>query len=125
MKFCKTYLNRSFELLKSLFKMMLLSFMTDPTVRSNATIFSHLLNNCVFVFQKKICQYHDFSERPGDFTLYRGFNDFKSIYIFKTKNNVLRILCCSFHFPENSVKWQLQPKNRYFFKNVWFQNSMK
>ena len=22
------------------------------------------------------------------------------------------------HFSENSVKWQIQPKNRYFFKNV-------
>ena len=24
------------------------------------------------------------------------------------------------HFTESSVKWQLQHKNRYFFKNLWF-----
>ena len=34
-------------------------------------------------------------------------------------------ICCNCHFTENSVKWQLQHKNRYFFKIVEILYSVK
>ena len=54
------------------------------------------------------------NESPVNFTFYRGIHKFLIPTIF-VKIMFYFILCNSFHFSENSVKWQQQPKNRYFF----------
>ena len=70
------------------------------------------------------------NESPGNFTFYRGIHEFSNPSIFE-KITVFCILCCNCHFTENSVKWQIQHKNRYFFKtnydncNVLLQRILK
>ena len=66
-----------------------------------------------------ICQTSDLSQMKVLAFLHSigVFTNFE-IPLYLYKNNGLLNLRCSFHFSENSVKWQLLPKTVNFFKNV-------
>ena len=56
-------------------------------------------------------------ESPGNFTFYRVIDKFLNPTIFAKITVFFSILCCNCHFTENSVKWQQQHKNHYFYQN--------